>query len=345
MSAEMSTRNTKNEILEAYHALLKKLREQKPVDRQAEKEKTEKTQIVESAAQNSADTIVKDLAELKLSIGKSLDRVEEQLIGEFKKLNNTRQAIEIEQKNLQEIHDIRVEADSLAALIQAQKEKKHAFETEMAQQREIFEDDMLEKKLAWKKEQDEHARAQKERDEEFKKTRKREEEEYSYALQLERKKDQDSYAEQKTAQDKALAEQKRALEQQWSEREASLANREHELAELRQRVESFPQELAKAVADTEQSVTERLEFKYRYETQMLAKETEGDRKLSQQIITSLQAKIKEQDEQIRQLTQKANEAGLQVQSIAIKAIEGASAANWRSSASTSAEKSNESANR
>ena len=79
MSAEMSTRNTKNEILEAYHALLKKLREQKPVDRQAEKEKTEKTQIVESAAQNSADTIVKDLAELKLSIGKSLDRVEEQL--------------------------------------------------------------------------------------------------------------------------------------------------------------------------------------------------------------------------------------------------------------------------
>lgn len=43
MSAEMTTRNTKNEILDAYHGLLKKLREQKPVDRQAEKEKTEKT--------------------------------------------------------------------------------------------------------------------------------------------------------------------------------------------------------------------------------------------------------------------------------------------------------------
>jgi hypothetical protein len=38
----------------------------------------------------------------------------------------------------------------------------------------------------------------------------------------------------------------------------------------------------------------------------------------------LESKIGEQDDLIKQLTQKANEAGLQVQSIAIKAIEGAS---------------------
>jgi predicted DsbA family dithiol-disulfide isomerase len=60
---------------------------------------------------------------------------------------------------------------------------------------------------------------------------------------------------------------------------------------------------------------------------MRAKETEGERRLSQQVIASLEARIKEQEEQIRQLTQRANEAGLQVQSIAVKAIEGASA--WR----------------
>ena len=42
-------------------------------------------------------------------------------------------------------------------------------------------------------------------------------------------------------------------------------------------------------------------------------------------ISDLESKISEQDDLIKQLTQKANEAGLQVQSIAIKAIEGASA--------------------
>jgi len=54
------------------------------------------------------------------------------------------------------------------------------------------------------------------------------------------------------------------------------------------------------------------------------KEVEGERKLNQQIIAALEKKIKEQEELIHQLTEKANEAGRQVQDIAIKAIEGAS---------------------
>ena len=329
MAAELSTRNTKNEILEAYNELLKKVKEQKPLDRQAEKEKTEKKDIVETAAQNSVEKIVKDLAELKLAIGKSLDSVEEQLIGEFKKLNNTRRAIEIEQKNLEDIHEIRAEADSLAALLLAQKEKKQAFETEMEQKRDVFEETMADAKLAWKKEQDELERGRKEREEQNKKARQREEEEYAYNLQLERKKDQDAYAERKSIQEKELEQKRQELEKSWSERESALAAREQELASLRQRVEAFPHELDQAVVAAEQAITDKLEFKYSYEAQMLAKENEGEKKLSQQIIASLQAKIKEQDEHIRQLTQKANEAGLQVQNIAVKAIEGASVASWR----------------
>jgi hypothetical protein len=60
---------------------------------------------------------------------------------------------------------------------------------------------------------------------------------------------------------------------------------------------------------------------------MLAKETEGERKLNQQTVASLQAKIKEQEEQIHQLTRRADDAGTQVQNIAVRAIEGAAA--WR----------------
>ena len=42
------------------------------------------------------------------------------------------------------------------------------------------------------------------------------------------------------------------------------------------------------------------------------------------MVSSLEAKIKEHEELIRQLSQKASDAGLQVQEIALKAIEGAS---------------------
>lgn len=327
MEPEITARSTKNEILEAYNALLKRIKEQKPVDRQAEKEKTEKKEIVETAAQNSVEKIVKGLADLKLGITKSLDDMEAQLIDEFKKLNGIRQAIDIEKKNLEEIHEIRANADSLAVLLLVQKEKRQAFETEIAQKRSDFEAEIIQKRLLWKKEQEDYERMKKEREEETKKARQREEEEYTYNLQLQRKKDQDAYAAKKAALEKELEEKRLTLERAWSEREAALSARENELADLKTRVESFPQELEKAVKDTERSVTQRLQFIYKHEAEMLAKETEGERKLNQQIIASLEAKIKEQEEQIRQLTQKANEAGLQVQSIAIKAIEGAS--TWR----------------
>jgi hypothetical protein len=332
MEPEITAKSTKNEILDAYNALLKKVKEQKPVDRQADKEKAEKKEIVETAAQSSVESIVKGLADLKLAITRSLDHLERQLIGESKKLHNLRQAIDIEQKNLEEIHEIRVDADSLAALLLAQAEKKQAFAAEMEQKRTELEAELTQKRLLWKKEQEDYERLKKERDEESKRTRQREEEEYAYNLKLTRKKDQDAYAEKKAGLEKELEEKGSALNKEWSAREAALAAREQEWADLRTRVDGFPQELEKAVKNTEKAVTERLDFKYRHEAQMLAKETEGERKLSQQVIASLEAKIREQEEQIRQLAQKANEAGLQVQSIALKAIEGA--ASWRALGAT-----------
>ena len=323
----ISGRSTKNEILAAYNALLKKVKEQKPVDRQAEKERAEKQEIVETAAQNSVEKIVKGLADLKLGITKSLDEMEEQLISEFKKLNGIRQAITIEEKNLEEIHEIRANADSLATLLLAQTEKRQAFETEMAQKSSEFEAEMTQKRLLWKKEQEDHERLIKERDAEVKKTRQREEEEYTYNRQLQRKKDQDSYAANKAALEKELEEKRLTLEKTWSEREAALSAQEQEIKALRVQVESFPAELEKATKETAQAAIEKLQLTYRHEAEMLAKETQGESKLNQQIVASLQAKIKEQEEQIRQLTQRADEAGTQVQNIAVRAIEGASA--WR----------------
>jgi len=56
----------------------------------------------------------------------------------------------------------------------------------------------------------------------------------------------------------------------------------------------------------------------------LSRAKEGERKLNKQVVSALEAKIKEQEAYIRQLTQKTDQAGQQVQNIALKAIEGAS---------------------
>ena len=69
------------------------------------------------------------------------------------------------------------------------------------------------------------------------------------------------------------------------------------------RVPEFPKQLEKAIKDTEKSVMEKLEFTYKHGAELAAKEIEGERKLNKQLIAALEAKIKEQEEHISQLTQ------------------------------------------
>ena len=332
---EISPKSTKNEILEAYNELFEKSKEQKPMDRQAIKKNEEEKQIVKDASQQSSEKIIKGLADLKLDIGKSLDSLEEKLVAQYKKLTELQQAINIETKNIEEVYEIKLNADSLGALLLAQKEKKAEFEADIEQKKGDFDTEMTEKKSQWGREQEIFESAKKEREVQTKKERQREEEEYSYNLKLNRKKDTDAYeakkavlekgiVEKKAVVEKELVEKKGAVEKNLSEREAVVSSKEKEFEELKAQVDTFPKQLEKTVKDTEKAVMDKLELKYKHEAQLAVKEIEGERKLYKQSVEALESKIKAQQDLIGQITQKADDAGKQVQHIAVKAIEGAS---------------------
>ncbi|MGA1868014.1 MAG: hypothetical protein ACMUJM_05635 [bacterium] len=332
----ISEKSKKNEILEAYNELLNKVKSQKPLDRQAEIAQVEKKKVVNAASQLSVEKIIKDLADIKLEIGKLFDNLEGKLVTQYKQFTELQQATEIEKKKLEELHEIKANADSLAALLLAQKEKQLSFEREMEEKKRDFESAMSEKRAQWQKEQEAFLLAQKEKDSQIKKERQREEEEYTYNLKLTRKKDSDAYEEKKAAREKELNEKKAALEKElnekkalaereFAEREAAMGAKEKEFDHLRAQVETFPKQLEKSIKDTEKAVSERLEIKYAHLAELTAKEIEGERKLYRQSVEALEAKIKTQDALIQQLTQKTNLAGQQVQDIAMKAIEGAAA--------------------
>jgi hypothetical protein len=325
MTKVVTEKSTKGEIMDAYNELLARIKEQKAADTKAVKKEMEEKEVFQKASQTSVETIVKRHADLKLEIVKSMDALEEKLIAEHKRLAELQQAADGETRWVEDIYSIKAEAETLSTLLAAQKEKRAAFDHEMEQKKDGFDEEMSQKRAQWKKEQEDFELARKERDGQLRKERQREDEEYSYNLQLTRKKETDSYEARKAALEKELAEKESRAEKELSEREAIIAAREKELADLRARVSAFPAELEKAIKDTEKSVTARIESAYRHQAELAAKEVEGDTKLYKQTITALEKKIKEQEEQIRQLTQKTNEAGLQVQNIAIKAIEGASA--------------------
>jgi len=313
---EVTEKSRKTDILNAYRELLAKVREKKQTHPKVESKKKENKDIIDKAASLSGEKIITSVADLKLELGKNLDVLEERMLVEHKKFSSLQTAVQIENQHLEAIYGIKSNADSLSALLLAQKEKKEHFENEI----EAMQNN-------WELEQETYEKEQAEKQKEESKARKREEEEYQYKLKLKRERETDAYEQKKKALEQELIFKKADFEKSIAEREKSLTESEQELNDLRQQVDEFPDKLAKSVEEAKIEVQNQLEMGYNHKIQLTESQNSGERKLLDQTINSLRAKIKEQEAMIDQITSKNNAVGNQVQQIAIKAIEGASVRN------------------
>ncbi len=335
MNSKVTTKSTKNQILDAYNELLKMQQEKKTEEPKKVQVQQQKLELTNKAKTLSNEGIVKGIAELKVSVSSALDKLAEQFVGEYKKFEELQQAITIEKQNLEDLYQLSANTDSLAAMLLAQKEQREKFEEEMLQRKqelsdritadkEKHENEMAEKRAAWKKEQTEYQESQKEKADILKKDRSREEEEFQYNLKLTRKKDADLYEEKNQKQEKELSEKRAEFEKEFAGRKTAIEEAETELKDLRKKATNFPAELEKAVKDAIKSTTDTLETNHKFEIQLREKEVEGELKLKDQTIQALNAKIKEMDSTIKEMSQKTAKAETSVKDIALKAIESSS---------------------
>ena len=289
----LSTKSTKDEMLRAYNDLVARFQEtqEDASERQTEVKRVTEASVVERASKYTVETIIKGLADLNIYVGKALNDLSRELTTEAGKLEEIRDAIAIETKNLEELHDIHLAADTLAGLIKDHQEKKAAFEAERAEAEQELNFQMAEKKFEWKKEQESYAAALKENETRVKKEREREREEYEYNLALTRKKDVDAYESQKAAQLKALEDERSKQERELNDREVAVRTQEAEIAELRTRVSGFPPEITAAVERAEKEAASRAETRARQEAELLAKEVEGDNRVAQLKIAALEEAV------------------------------------------------------
>jgi len=322
----LSTKSTKEEMLKAYNELVNRYQEKSATvsERQVEAKKTADAAVVEKASNYTVESIIKGLAELNIYVGKALNDLSRELTDEAEKLTEIREAIAVEGKHLEELHDIQLAADTLALLIKDHAEKKAAFAAEKESEESEFNFQMAEKRADWKKEQEAYAAALKENEARLKKEREREREEYEYNLALARRKEKDAYEAAKAAQLKALEEERSKQEQELGAREAAVRAQEAEMVDLRAKVSGFPSELAASVERTEKEATAKAESRHKLEGQLLAKEVDGDRRVAQMKAGGLEDVVAKQATQIEALTKKLDEANAKVEEIAVKAIEGAS---------------------
>lgn len=314
---EISVKSTKEQILTAYNEVLAKLNDKQLATPQEQKKQQEKQELVSKVSTDSSDSILTELSSLKSKTIKQIDNLSEQLLSEFEKLANLREAIILEQQHLQELYQINETANSLSALLQAQAEQKERFEQEMSQRKKDFEQDINSQKLHWQQQRAALEQDYKEQKELLSKTRKREEEEYNYTLELKRRKELDEYNNKRILIEKELSELKDNL----LKREADLATKEQEYVLLKMQVEGMADKIKEAVYTAEELLRNQLLQQYDFEKQLTQKEYNGILQLKEQSIIYLEDKIKKQENAIQELTAKADNATQQVQSIACRALD------------------------
>lgn len=323
---ELSMSNTKKEMTDAYNALLKQLQEKSEAELKPEKKIEEKKnrEVVEVAEALSSEGVIKEIGNLKLEIGKKLTHISDGLEEEVSKFNQIQKAIEIKDEELKELYEIGRSAETLAALIEAQNQKRREFELEMTAQKEELNRGISITRDDWEKEKKGYEAEIKERDAAEAKRRERLKEEYDYTFKREQWLAKDKFEDEKAKVEKEIQLKKEYMEKDLTEREEAVAEREEELAELQKKVIAFPDEIKEVVSRTIKETTERITLEAKNKEELISKEFEGERNVLKTRIESLEKTVKEQSSQISNLSGQLEKSYQKVQDIAIKSVEGSS---------------------
>jgi hypothetical protein len=326
LTKKLSTKTTKQEMLDAYNELAKQLQERDENELKPEKKIEEKKikEVVEAADSLSSEGVVNGISSLKLEIGKMLTQISDRLEEEVNKFRGINKAIEIKEAELKEVYEIERSAATLAALIESQNQKHREFESEMDKRKEDLNNETQAVKSVWEKEKKEHDIMSKEREDADIKSRKREREEYVYAFEREKQLAKDKFEDEKAKLERETQLQKEQMEKELTEREKTIAENEDELNELRKKVGAFPKEMETDLNKAIKETTETIRKEAKNNEELLKKEIDGERNVLNTKIGSLEKTVKEQSDQINRLSQQLEKAYQKVQDIAVKAVEGSS---------------------
>ncbi len=344
---KVTATSTKKEMMEAFNELKKRFQEKDQFQLKPEKQKEEKQkkEVIKTAGAITPEGTVNHINQLKMEVAKTLTQLSEKLEDEASKYLKLQEGIRLKEDELKEIYDIENSAYTLAALLEAQKQKKIDFEEEMTQRKQNLEEELAHKKNtqeteinqlkeSWQKEKEAHAAFIKERDSEEKKTREREKEEFLYNFNREKQLNENAFKDEKGKQEKQLAAAKEAFEQKVNQKDKILAEREEKVKEreklvddLQKQVDTFPGRLEAAVDKAVTETSERLLREAKQNEELLKKGYDGEKNVLQTKIDALEQLVKEQAKQLEDLSSRMEKSYSKVQDIAVKAIEGSSASH------------------
>lgn len=326
---KLTTTNTKKEILDAYNQLVERLEERAGEELRPEKEKEERrtrevTVVAEELAAVKASEVI---GGIKTEIAAALTDIAARIEEQTERYRKAKEAVAVKEKELAEIFEIEKSAYSLAALVEAQKQKRSAFEEEMVSRRTELEAAIQRDRAAWEQEQAEAKARAKEQQEQLAKARLREQEEYDYALKRDREQKTNALQDEINSLEKELHQKRDDFEKKVTaretglkEREAAVAQQEKRIAALDLQVEKFPGELEQGIQRAVKETAERLTAEAAKNEELLRKTFEGESNVFTTRIQALEQIAADQKKQLELLASQLDKAYGKVQDIAVKAV-------------------------
>lgn|GEM_PF-172461 len=343
-TAEVSSASTKAELLDAYQRLREQLEAKQEAELNADRVKEDKRRqaAVEVAEAVAASGVEAKIGDLRQALSAALAELGDKLRQETDRYSQVKQAVQAKQAELEEIYGIEEAAAALAALIEAQKQRREAFdadmaarkagqEAELAAERAALQEEIDTARAAWEKERAVAEAATKEARVAEERERKRRQEEFEYGFKREGQQRKDKLADELAQLEKELAgrreefaRQVAAKEAELADREAKVATREQTLDSLQARVDGFPKELESQVSQAVAAVTERLSTQAQAAERLLQAGMDGEKNVLLARIEALQSVVKAQEKQLGDLSTKLEAAYAKVQDIAVKAVDSSS---------------------
>jgi len=297
MSKEITSKSTKAEILKAYNEAIQKVNQKSPKEQY---EVEQNTNIVNSVDKKIDNLDINSLSNsLTNFVQDLLNKIEEKK-NDYKELTD---AIDIKKEELKNIHGIETQAETLEALIIAHNKQKEEINNEINSLK--IEKEEVKKDLAIFKKQQEVS---------IKQELSRYQDEQNYDLERTKIKELDNWEDKKNEKQKELNEIKEQINK--------LYNDKTKIEEMEEKIKSIPEliENAKneALEDQKKQFAKQEAIKESYSN----KNKESEKRIYESKIELLEQQLLDSKNQIKQLTDKLDEAYEKIQNIAQKTVEG-----------------------
>lgn len=325
--SEVTMKSTKQQIFDAYQEALKK------------------SQEMDALKESPADKVEK--ARKEAVVANADKAVDSNIFNEeiTKQYEDLKEAIAMKKAELKDLYDIEAQAASLAAIINASKEKKYQLDEEYkdikafqeeerkkAVEEKVQELEELQASIETVKEQIQAVR--REEISKVNKERKREEEEYAYNLKRERKKENDAWEDEKAAREKEIAIKEANAEAMLAEAESKV----EELQTLKAKVDQIPTLIAEAETRGQEAGEKAAGKEYGYQKAMYEKEKDYEISKLQDQVDRLKEAKEDAETKAWQLQEKLDEAYAKMNALASDTVKANGAVKIVSSGSTPSSK-------